>query len=452
MSGYTIATEQQITYFSSEQESQIFDRKSSSIKIGKLSQTVSAMANSDGGEIIVGVEDDGIINGFPSIEDANGLLSAVSESLRTEYYNFEFIQDIESKSFILSLNLQRHPMVVSSTAGNVYIRNGAQNQILEGERLEALRRSRTDTSFESSLTRCTVDAITNSEALLTLLLAGKAFSEPDAFLQKNGLTKDNRASVAAVVLFADDPSDYIPNAAVKVYRYSTSSEEDRAHLEGTPETLSGPIYDLIPKVKARVVELVESIPRLDSTTGLTEISYPPEALHEILVNAFLHRDYGMKDYVHVRIFDNRIEVDSPGRLHGHVTVANILTERSARNPLIQKVINKFPDAPNMDIGEGLNTAFRAMERLRLAPPIIEELSDRVRVTIKHEPLASPAQAIIEYLSTHTSINNSQAREITKIPQERTIRRIFEQLLESGEITRSGRSRGTYYQLANKSHE
>lgn len=85
-----------------------------------------------------------------------------------------------------------------------------------------------------------------------------------------------------------------------------------------------------------------------------------------------------------------------------------------------------------------------MERLRLSYPTIEELSDRVRVTISHEPLASPEKAIMDAAVKFGSINNSEAREVTKIDQERTIRRIFEQLTESGQLYRQGSGRGTRY--------
>ncbi|MCQ4871804.1 ATP-dependent DNA helicase RecG, partial [Blautia producta] len=75
--------------------------------------------------------------------------------------------------------------------------------------------------------------------------------------------------------------------------------------------------------------------------------------------------YSIATDIQIRIFDNRVEVESPGRLPGYVTVDNILTAQSSRNPKIVRLINKFPEAPNKDVGEGLNTAFEAMAKLRL---------------------------------------------------------------------------------------
>ncbi len=163
--------------------------------------------------------------------------------------------------------------------------------------------------------------------------------------------------------------------------------------------------------------------------------YPRETLHEILTNAVLHRDYSIADDIHVRIFENRIEVLSPGRLPGHITVKNILYERYARNGTLVRIINKFPDAPNKDVGEGLNTAFEAMRKLKLKDPVVLEKENSVLVEIKHEPLASPEELVLDYLKIHESVNNSQAREICHIGSENVMKRVFERLIARGLIER-----------------
>jgi predicted HTH transcriptional regulator len=85
----------------------------------------------------------------------------------------------------------------------------------------------------------------------------------------------------------------------------------------------------------------------------------------------------------------------------HVTVENILDERFARNGKLVRLINKFPDPPNKDVGEGLNTAFAAMKKLQLKDPLITELENSVVVNIRHESLASPEEIVMEYWRTTT---------------------------------------------------
>src|SRR5205085_4118300 len=130
--------------------------------------------------------------------------------------------------------------------------------------------------------------------------------------------------------------------------------------------------------------------------------------HEIVTNAVLHRDYSIAADVQIRIFDDRIEIESPGKFPGHVTVNNVLNEQFARNPKIVRLINKFPNAPNKDVGEGLNTAFEAMERLRLKEPEIEEQAHSVVVHIRHTPLASPHEAVMSYQESNPEITNRKA--------------------------------------------
>ena len=155
---------------------------------------------------------------------------------------------------------------------------------------------------------------------------------------------------------------------MKLYRYTTSDAEGtREELSYDPITIEGPVYDVIEKAVSQTVAQVEAIPLLEAG-GLTAVTYPPEALHEIITNAVIHRDYAVNDDVHVRIFDNRVEVESPGQLPANITPDNILDERFSRNPVIVRLINKFPNPPNKDVGEGLNTAFRAMRNLNLRDP------------------------------------------------------------------------------------
>src|SRR5581483_6960058 len=141
-------------------------------------------------------------------------------------------------------------------------------------------------------------------------------------------------------------------------------------------------------------------------------------------------------------------VQSPGTLPAHVTVDNILDERFSRNGLIVWLINKFPNPPNKDVGEGLNTAFEAMRRHQLKDPQIVQLPNAVLVNIRHEPLASHEELVIEYLKRHAEINNTKAREICFVNSESIIKRLFIRMMQAGMIERVPGTvgRGTAYRL------
>jgi len=212
-------------------------------------------------------------------------------------------------------------------------------------------------------------------------------------------------------------------------------------MSGDPRTFEGPLYRQIRSAVAAVIAIIES-EAIQTAGGLEAVRYPPETLHEIITNAVLHRDYSIAADVQVRIFDNRIEVESPGKLPGHITVENVLTEQFARNGKIVRLINKFPDPPNKDVGEGLNTAYQKMRDLGLKPPRIEESGNRVIVHIRHERLASYEEQIIAYLLVNKEIKNATARELTGEGSENTMKRIFEKMILAGQLMRDPTKKGS----------
>ena len=118
-----------------------------------------------------------------------------------------------------------------------------------------------------------------------------------------------------------------------------------------------------------------------------------------------------------------------------VTVKNFLEAQSARNPKIVRIINKFPNPPNKDVGEGLNTAFAAMKNLRLKEPELRESESSVIVRIEHAPLASPEDTAMAYLKAHDEITNSIARELTGIGSENSMKEVFYRLAKRNLIER-----------------
>jgi ATP-dependent DNA helicase RecG len=89
-----------------------------------------------------------------------------------------------------------------------------------------------------------------------------------------------------------------------------------------------------------------------------------------------------------------------------------------------RVINKFPNPPNQDVGEGLNTAFEAMKRQHLKEPVIQELDHAVLIVIKHERMGSPEETVMLFLENNEVITNRDARKITGIKSENSMKEVF----------------------------
>jgi len=246
-----------------------------------------------------------------------------------------------------------------------------------------------------------------------------------------------------VLLFADLPQVHLPKrSGIKIVRYTTAGAEEgtRETLSGEPISIEGCLYNLIQSTVRKTQEIIEGV-RKWTEHGAEMVSYPPETLHEIITNAVLHRDYSIPDDISVRIFDDRVEIESPGTLPGHITERNILRERFARNPKILYLINKFPNPPNKDIGEGLRTAFAAMQRMRLRAPDIRQGEQSVTVYIRHTRLESPEDAVMTYLKDNPQITNSIGRELTVIRSENTMKGVFDRLARKKLIERVPTTRG-----------
>ena len=85
------------------------------------------------------------------------------------------------------------------------------------------------------------------------------------------------------------------------------------------------------------------------------------------------------------------------------------------------------------MGEGLNTAFQKMKDWRLKEPSIKVVGNYVKAIIAHAPIASPEESILEFLEHNPQIKNSQARTITGIKSENTMKRVFYKLREQGHV-------------------
>jgi ATP-dependent DNA helicase RecG len=426
-------TDKQVQEVLSYTEGHFLDVKAREIRPSKLSKAISAFANADGGELYVGIVDNTPLpfpdrwKGFADPEDANGHIQGLEELFPLgEGFLYSFLSHPSYSGVVLQIIVQKSKDIVKANDGLPYIRRGAQSlPVNTPDALAILKRNKGLTSFENEPVATELASITNSAAVIGFILNVIPSSEPEAWLRKQELIKNEKPTVAGVTLFADLPQAILPKrTGVKVYRYKTSQEEGtRETLVETPVSIEGCAYDVIAQAVKLTKETIDEIQVL-GTKGLEPVKYPPETLHEVITNAILHRDYSLADDVHVRIFDNRVEVESPGRLPAHITPKNILQERFARNGNLVRVINKFPNPPNKDVGEGLNTAFEAMKQLRLKEPIISELDHSLLVEIKHERLASPEDTVMQYLDNNATIANRDARRITGIKSENSMKSVF----------------------------
>jgi|TARA_R100000455_G_scaffold31194_2_gene23871 ATP-dependent DNA helicase RecG len=425
-------------------ENHFLDVKSIDVTPAKTSKAISAFANAGGGELFIGIDENKkhelparSWRGFSNEESANGFFQVFEklDPLGNSFF-YEFLHSDSNPGLLLHLVVNKTQSIIKSSDGRTYIRKNAQSLPVNDEQITRLKLDKGINSYEDEVLNLSFDVISNSETTIEFLLDAIPTAEPEDWLKKQFLVSSSKPTVAGILLFSDNPQAILPKrSAVKILRYQTKADAERDFLVGDPETIEGPIYHLIYNSVDRVREIIEGIEKI-GPSGMERVRYPQEALHELLTNAVLHRDYSIAADVQVRIFDNRVEIESPGKLPGHVTVENIVKTQFARNPKIVRIVNKFKNPPNKDVGEGINTAFEAMEKLRLKKPIFDELDGSVLVTLSHESLASPEQIVMEYLKESDEITNQIARELTGIKSENTMKNVFYRLRDRGELEQS----------------
>jgi ATP-dependent DNA helicase RecG len=427
-----------------KQEDHFFDRKSAAIKGAKLQKAAVAFANADGGEIYVGINDEGEEpdpskrwRGAANIEDYNQHIQALTEVQPTLPMDLVFLKAPPVSGYVLRIEIEKSQHVHKTAEGRVYERKGAQClPVDDPHRITELSFGKGAGSFEDYPVEAGLaEDVVDAKGLRQFLADYSPSTDPlELALNKNLIDRKSfKPKVAGILLFADNPSSLMPRkCAVRIVRYATKEDDpEREHLIAV-ESVEGCLYPLIYKTIERITEIMSSI-NVWTADGPKAIAYPPETIWEIIVNAVIHRDYSISDDVQVLIYDNRIEVISPGRLPAYVTKENILDVRYARNPKIVGMLSKYKVPPNKDIGEGLNTAFQKMKDYRLHSPEIIEENNYVRVLIPHAPLAAPQDAIIEFLDKQGTITNRQARDITGIKSENAVKSEFYKLRDAGMI-------------------
>jgi ATP-dependent DNA helicase RecG len=427
-------------------ESHFWDFKSKKIDGKTLQKTVVAMLNADGGDIAVGIENPtgtsgtlDLWDGFSNLEEANQLIQTVLKDIQPSppvEFAYLSINGLSSKGIVLQVHVHKSENVHQTSAKEYKIRKGAQNLSMNELEVNNLRLSKGLISFEDQLIAgFDTEELLAEPELATFLNAyspripGNDFVRIERLIRKDG--NELRPTYAGALLFATKPQAVLPKrCGIKITRYATSEENPlREHLK-EQASIEGPLYRQIDEAVKCITSMVESVSVLGAS-GLEKPKYPTDAIKEVLVNAVIHRDYNLSDDVQVLVFDNRIEIKSPGRLPGHITAKNMRSERFARNPKIVRILNRYPDPPNKDIGEGLRTAFEKMLEMRLKEPQISVSDHSVLVTLPHEPLAVPEESIMEYLSHHDSVTNKVARQLTGIKSENAMKDVFYRLRDRG---------------------
>jgi ATP-dependent DNA helicase RecG len=455
-----------------QKEGQFFDRKSARIEPRDLASHIVAFANADGGFLVIGIEDDHSITGLNDYQTKlNAFLQAPWDlcvpAVMTEHKFIDCINNRGQADKVLLFEILQSGKLHANTKDEVYLRLGDKSRKLTFEERMQLAYDRSEISWDSvPVPEFELDELDTEFLERYRSMTGTSLDSHRLLLarrlaqQKDGKLVLNRAGV---LLFAKNPCFWFPRANLRLLRYEGTTAETGPRMNLTKDIrLELPLPKLLDEAFRIIGTQLREFTRLvKGGKFATTPEYPEFAWQEAIANAVIHRAYNITGTdIHVKVFDDRVEVESPGKLPGLVRVHNMRRIHFSRNPLIARVMT---DMEYMrDLGEGVDRMFLEMEKLGLEPPIFEEYAFMVRTTLRNNlekrGLKLPARAemtdelaelnqrqhvLLAYLREHESVSRAEYEQLFGVGHL-TAKSDLQGLITKGLIQRFGAARATRY--------
>lgn len=403
--------------------------------------TIVAMANTHGGLIVHGVDAELRITGCP-----------LSQNTTDRIMRFANECDVEVKLRPLQvgdaeLTVTAVPdisdRIVTTPDGRLLRRVGGDCQPLRGDAMMRFVAARSGRAAEEKELRRiepgeldleTINRVRAVEgrppageetAIRALADLGVAVLDDD--------DKSSRVLLAGVVLFAKDPTRHIPGATVQLMRREGVGPGPGPAAER--EECRGPLPHIL-ECCLRFVD--RHTRRYEAVTGVRrEVvpEYPLAAVREALLNALAHRDYGLRGAtVDLTVWDDRLEIRSPGSLPGHITPENMRREHYSRNRLLMRVLKTMGLVE--EYGEGVDRIFHEMEGRLMEPPIFGATSSSVTVTLRNRSLVSVEDQVWLALLSQFTLSVAERRVLVAARREGAVTRRRLRNLLPGEDTRT----------------
>ena len=453
-----------------------FKRLSGNKVVNKIIETVVAMANTDGGTIIIGIDDPDKtekkgIDRVYGIEENLDLYDALGREIQKiippvfHIWEPELIDVDSIDKRVALLRIPKATEAFCSINNQVFVRQQKSNKKLSPTEIIKLSYAKGFIKADKELVNVDFDLLNTHYYREWKVSRGLANDSIEKSLFKTGLARKNEQGKieptrAAVLLFAEYPTNIMETkCTIRIYKYAGTIEtfKETPNLIGKPETIEGPIVKLISKAQKYVLQQLES--GIEIRLGfLTKYKIPERVIKEAITNAVIHRDYNIKRDIEIKMFEDRIEIRSPGLFPYNITKSNIGMVRADgyRNDLLVKHLREFSETPNLDRNEVVQAMRSEMQTHNLYPPLFltyPTLEDSVEVLLLNEERPGEWEKVNGYLSNNKYIDNKTARDITGIVQTYEMSRFFSKWVEQGLIEifnpENKAPRYTKYKLPNK---
>ena len=413
-------------------------------------KTCVGFANSAGGKIIIGVEDKTLAIRGVSDKDLNhgleSLSAAVYESASPALIPEVYAQRFGDKE-VLVIEVSRGsspPYFVKSQGSKkgVYVRVGPTTRAASEEHIVELLNLRTFTSFDSEPSK------ESPESLDQRILQGAYGKLPsqNLLLNERVLIKSIRNKInvtnAGILAFGLNPQATIDECGFICSRFK--GDQGRDIIE--TQEIDGPLSEQITKAMYFLERHLDRNYKMMGSRLKAKTLIPELALREAVVNAVIHRKYQIPARSKIAIYDNRVEIFSPGGLPGLITIENLGDGSShLRNPLLAQFARRMGLAEKL--GSGVRAMFDSCAKSGILPPVFSEDGDYVKVIFlmkrQMKTAAGLDQMIRDLLGEQDTIRVREILERTSASRN-TITNVLNKLAKEKLIKRHGEGPGVYY--------
>ncbi len=441
-------------------ESDYVERKAGTGQ-GPLARAITALSNTDGGVILIGVKDDGEIIGRVLSE---GVENAIHQATLTVHdpgrYRIREIE-VDGKPVVVVSVAKRSQGFAQTADGQVLARRGARSTPLLGAELVSFITSRVLERFDE-----TDSGVPLSEAAPELVdEVRRAYrwrsGNIDDRLVEHKLALHNGArhlTIAGALMLLPEPRDRLGKAFVEILRFPDEGLNYDRRLE-----FAGPVQTQVEEATAFLMDELGTDLIVSGARRYELPKIPEVVLREALANAVAHRSYEELGHaVRVELRPDRVKIVSPGGLPEPVTEENIRETQSARNIRVLSALRRFRLAE--DAGRGVDVIQDSMAEALLDPPVFEDRGHSVSVTLPiRGPISSQERAwVMEverrgevqpvdripliHAARGEALTNARVREILGV-DSRDARQSLRRLRDAGFVEQLGERGGATYVLA-----
>ena len=435
-----------------------------------LERAIPAMAMTDGGLLVLGVDDQRRIVGCPLTQRIQDRITDYAKECHVTV-EMRDVRVGDHRLTIVEVPEVRG-RIVTTTDGRLLRRVGGASQSLRGDAMARFVQDRGKISAEeeplgrafdpSDFDLHYVNSALESQGRPAVDLAGLRRALADLHVAEfvGDPAKETSLIVfkAAAVLFARDPRTFVPGAEVQLVRRDgvgpgPGPASDR-------RSCSGPLVETIDCCLAFIETHTRHFEVVSSTYRETMPEYPDSVVREALLNGLAHRDYGLSgSTIDITVWDDRIEFHSPGPLPGHITPDNMRFEHFSRNRRIMRALKDIGLVE--EFGEGVDRMYRAMEERLMLPPTFAATGASVTVTLHNRFLVSVEEQVWLQLlgagpdSPEERTALVETRRKGQVPRRQyadvlpdvDVDLLLSTLVAKGLLARVGRGGGTQYELS-----